>query len=213
MTHNPVDELLTTTRAVRRRLDLQRAVEPEVILDCIRIAQQAPSGNNAQNWHFMVVTDANHRRKLGDIYREVAQDGLRQALEQAEDAQSRRVYRSAVYLSEVLDRVPVHVIPCIEGKPPPAEDLAASAGFWATIVPATWSFMLALRSRGLGTVWTTPTLARHQQVAELLDIPPGVTQTALIPVAYYTGESFSPARRPPAETVTSWNRWGQHRRP
>lgn len=207
------DHLLTTTRSVRKRLDLHRAVEPDVILDCVRIAQQAPSGGNAQSWHFMVVTDPALRRELARIYREVAEEGLRRALSSAPDAQTERVYGSALHLAEVLEQVPVHVIPCIEGEPPPADDLAASAGFWATIVPATWSFMLALRSRGLGSVWTTPTLAEHQQVADLLGIPQGVTQVALIPVAYYTGTSFSPAHRPPPETVTSWNRWGTSRPP
>ena len=202
------DRLLTTTRAVRRRLDLEREVEPAVLLDCIRIAQQAPSGGNAQSWHFVVVTDAAKRARLAEIYREVAEDGLRRSLETASDRQAVRVYGSALHLAQVLARVPVHVIPCTHGRPPPASDLAATAGFWATIIPATWSFMLALRSRGLGSVWTTPTLSRESEVAELLGIPADVTQTALVPVAYYTGSGFSAAHRPPPEAITSWDRWG-----
>ncbi|MDR1998322.1 MAG: nitroreductase family protein, partial [Frankiaceae bacterium] len=123
----------------------------------------------------------------------------------ADDHQTRRVYDSALYLAEVLARVPVHVIPCLIGEPP--ESGRAAAGFYADILPATWSFMLAARARGLGTVWTTMTLARHQEIAALLDMPANVTQAALIPVAHYSGETFRPAARPAPETITSWNAW------
>lgn len=201
------DKLLTTTRSVRRRLDLARPVNREVVLDCIRIAQQAPTGGNLQGWRFVVVTDAGKRARLAEIYCEVAEANLRRGRDAASEAQTRRVYESALYLTEILARVPVHVIPCLRGRPVNNSN-AMAAGFYASIIPAAWSFMLALRSRGLGSVWTTATLARETEVAQLLRIHEDVTQIGLIPVAYYTGTDFSPAVRPPPETITYWDEWG-----
>jgi nitroreductase len=197
------DRLLSTTRAVRKRLDLDREVPREVILDCLRLAQQAPTGSNAQGWRFVVVTDPDKRAKLAQIYREVGGEYLSNAGEM--DEQLTRVRRSSRYLLEVIDRVPVLVIPCIHGR---VRDPARAAGFYGSILPAVWSFMLALRSRGLGSVWTTFTLAREQEVAELLGIPDDVTQVAMIPVAYTIGTEFKPASRPPVEQITHWNGWG-----
>jgi len=199
------DALLTTTRAVRRRLDLARQVEPQLILECIDIAQQAPTGSNGQRWHFIVITDPRKRVQIAEIYREQSSAGIEARLAAALDAQTRRVYESALYLSDILARVPVHVIPCLIGEPP--ETGRAAAGFYADILPATWSFMLAARARGLGTVWTTQTLARHREIAELLEMPASVTQAALIPVAHVIGETFRPAARPAPESITSWNVW------
>lgn len=199
------DTLLRTTRAVRRRLDLSRQVEPRLILECIDAAQQAPTGSNLQRWHFMVVTDPRKRVRIAEIYREEGGEALARRRDEAADEQTRKVYASAAYLSDVLARVPVHVIPCLIGEPP--ESGRAAAGYYADILPATWSFMLAARARGLGTVWTTMTLGRHREIAELLEMPDEVTQVALIPVAYYTGETFRPAARPEPEAITSWNAW------
>lgn len=202
-----VDELLSTTRAVRKRLDLVRPVERDVILECIQLAMQAPTASNDQNWRFLVVTDADTRAAIADVYRAAAGDYLAHAAEAESDPQTRRVYQSAHALTEILAQVPVHVIPCIErrfeGKP-----LVVTASAWASIIPAAWSFLLALRSRGLGSVWTTLHLAREREVAELLGIPDTVTQAALFPVAYTIGTDFRPATRPPAASITSWNTWG-----
>jgi nitroreductase len=197
------DRLLSTTRAVRKRLDLDREVPREVILDCLRLAQQAPTGSNAQGWRFVVVTDAAKRARLAQLYREVGTEYLSNVGEM--DEQLTRVRRSSRYLLEAIDRVPVLVIPCILGR---AKDAKAARGLFASIMPAVWSFMLALRSRGLGSVWTTFTLAREQEVAELLGIPDDVTQVAMIPVAYTIGTDFKPAARPPAEEITYWDSWG-----
>jgi nitroreductase len=203
-----VDELLSTTRAVRKRLDLTRPVEREVILECLQLAMQAPTASNDQNWRWLVVTDADKRAAIADVYRSCAGDYMVRAAEQASDPQTRRVYQSADALTGILADVPVHVIPCIErridGTPLP---IAAAA--WASIIPAAWSFQLALRSRGLGSVYTTLHLVKEREVADLLGIPDTVTQAALLPVAYTIGTDFKPAKRPPAETVTSWNTWGQ----
>lgn len=208
MDTSSVDELLTTTRAVRKRLDLTRPVDPDVILECVRLAMQAPTASNAQDWRWLVITDADKRAAIAEIYRSIGAEYLAHAVAHASDPQTRRVYQSALRLTETLARVPVHVIPCLlrrlEGT-----DLLGAASAWASIIPAGWSFLLALRSRGLGSVWTTMHLAKEREVAELLGIPSTVTQAALFPVAYTIGTDFRPASRPPAETITFWNTWGE----
>jgi nitroreductase len=202
-----VDELLSTTRAVRRRLDLDRPVERDVILECLQLAMQAPTASNDQDWRWMVVTDPEKRSAIAEIYRSVGEEHLSRAAGSESDPQTRRVYESALVLSRILADVPVHVIPCLARRFD-GSDLLVAASAWASIIPAGWSFMLALRSRGLGSVWTTLHLARAREVADLLGIPDTVTQAALFPVAYTIGTDFKPAKRPPAETITSWNTWG-----
>jgi nitroreductase len=200
-----VDHLLSTTRAVRKRLDLQRPVPPEVVEECLRLASQAPTGSNRQGWHWVVVTDAGKRAALADMYRAGFGPYIDRA--RAGSKSVTQVRESALWLAERLEQVPVHVIPCIEdytkGNP--------HADVWASIYPAVWSFQLALRSRGLGSVLTTLHLPRAKDAAELLGIPDGVLQAGLVPVAYYTGDDFKPAKRRPVEQVTSWNEWGEQR--
>ncbi|HEY7051253.1 MAG TPA: nitroreductase family protein [Mycobacterium sp.] len=207
MDTSSVDELLTTTRAVRKRLDLTRPVSRDVVLDCVRLAMQAPTASNAQDWRWMVITDADKRAAIAEIYRGIGAEYLARAAATATDPQTQRVYQGALSLAETLAEVPVHVIPCltrrIEGT-----DLVTAASAWASIIPAGWSFLLALRSRGLGSVWTTMHLAKEREVADVLGIPQTVTQAALFPVAYTIGTDFRPAARPPAETITYWNTWG-----
>jgi len=203
-----VDELLTTTRSVRKRLDLTRPVGREVILECIRLAMQAPTASNAQDWRWLVITDAKKRAAIADIYRSIGADYLAYAAKDASDPQTRRVYASALSLTDTLAQVPVHVIPCLDNRIDNANHLVAASA-WASIIPAGWSFLLALRSRGLGSVWTTMHLAKEQEVAELLGIPATVTQAALFPVAYTIGTDFRPAQRPPVETITYWDTWEQ----
>lgn len=213
-----VDKLLTTTRTVRRRLDLSRPVPPQIIQECLEIAIQAPTGGNAQGWHFIVVTDADKKASIGELYKESFAIYARSSLEQsstsgrgeAYEAQRGRVAKSAVYLAQKMGEVPAQVIFCIHGRPADPSPLVQS-GLYGSILPAAWSFMLALRARGLGAAWTTLHLRYEQQVADLLGIPAGVTQAALLPVAYYTGDDFHPAKRTPAAAVTSWNSWGQER--
>lgn len=204
-----VDEVLSTTRAVRRRLDLSRPVEREVILECLRLAVQAPTGGNAQDWRWLVVTDADKRAAIAELYSSAGAEYLANAATTADDPQTRRVYESAAALTTILGDVPVHVIPCIERRFDRAP-LVVEATAYASIIPAAWSFLLALRSRGLGSVWTTLHLAKEREVAQLLGIPATVTQIALFPVAYTVGTDFKPAKRPPVETITSWNTWGAH---
>lgn len=194
-----VDHLLATTRAVRRRLDLTRPVPVEVIEECLRLAVQAPTGSNRQGWRWVVVTDGEKRAALAELYRQA----FGPYISSGDDAPRTRVAESAVWLAERLQDVPVHVIPCIEdytkGNP--------HAGVYGSIYPAVWSFQLALRGRGLGTVLTTLHLRHEREAAALLGIPDGVIQAGLLPVAYYTGEDFKPARRRPVEELTYWNQW------
>jgi nitroreductase len=202
-----VDDLLTTTRAVRRRLDYDRPVERSVILDCIRQAQQAPTGGNAQGWRWIVVEDATTRAALADIYRRGGEPALRQGLAGARTGQTRRVYAAALFLMERLARVPVHVIPCITGRWPEHPTNAALAPRYGSIFPAVWSFQLALRARGLGTVLTTVHLNAERAAAELLGLPDDVLQIGLLPVAYTTGGEWRPAARPPATEIVHIDRW------
>lgn len=202
------DLLLSTTRSVRKRLDFERPVEREVLLECLALAVQAPTASNRQTWRWMVVTDPDLKAKIADIYREEAMDYLGSSLiaaEESGDAQDRRVYESALYLAENLERAPAFVIPCI------AEDLDQKDRVivvLGSIVQAAWSFQLALRARGLGSTWTTLHLRHAQAVADLLGIPDGVAQVSLIPVAYTKGTGFRPAKRPPVTGITHWNHWG-----
>ena len=199
------DELLSTTRAVRRRLDLARPVEREVLEECLRLAQQAPTGSYRQDWHFLVVTDPELRAGLAELWRR----GAERYLGGAGDAPGMlgRVIAGVRHLADHLHEVPVHVIPCIEGRTDGKGTLAQAAR-WASIMPAAWSFMLAARSRGLGTVWTSFHLAREEEAASLLGIPyDEVMQAALIPVAYTIGTEFKPGARAPLESFVHWDGW------
>ena len=203
------DHVATTTRAVRRRLDLDRPVHPAVITDCLRIASQAPTGGNVERWRFVVVTDPELRAAIGGFYRRGAEEYLAAGMKMARTDAERRVSRSAVYLKDNIDRVPVHVLAAMKGRPPAGEQ----ASYYGSIMPAIWSFALALRSRGLGSVWTTLHLAFEREVGELLGIPDDVSQVALLPVAYTMGLDFRPANRRPIEHFTSWNRYGDRNPP
>jgi nitroreductase len=202
------DKLLTTTRSVRRRLDLDRPVEREVLLDCIRIAVQAPTGGNAQEWRWLVVDDAATRAALGDLYRRMGDRYLASYRREDMTDQTNRVLDSAEYLASVLGDVPALVIPCLKGRLADTAP-ALAAAFYGSIIPAVWSFQLALRSRGLGSCFTTLHLAHEAEARELLGIPDDITQAALIPVAYTKGDDFKPATRGPVERITYFNQWKQ----
>ena len=203
-----IDRLLSTTRSVRRRLDLDREVPESVVVDCIRLAVQAPTGGNQQGWRWMIVTDPEKRAAIADAYNAAGKGYLAMAAANTDqDPQTKRVYESALALTETLARVPVHVIPCVEGRVNLASNGAAASAY-GSILPAVWSFQLALRSRGLGSVFTTLHLFNEKDVGELLGIPADFTQVALLPVAYTVGTDFKPAARPPVEGITYWEAWG-----
>lgn len=206
------DELLTTTRAVRKRLDLDRDVPLELVTECIEIALQAPSGGNAQQWHWIVVTDPDRRAAIGEFYRRATESyqassrfaGKLHAGDPERGPVQQRVGDSAAYLGQVMGRVPVLLLPCLEARSLPA---ANQADLWGSLLPAVWSYMLAARARGLGTAWTSLHLAHEREVAELLGLPEHVRQGALIPTAYYTGDTFSPAHRQPLAEVLHVDGW------
>lgn len=209
------DELLCTTRAVRKRLDLDRPVPLEVIRECVELALQAPSGSNQQGWHFVVVTDDAKRAALGDIYRRAFDvyetmpfaAGNLPFDDPSRAATQQRVQSSARYLADVMGRCPVLVVPCIEGKVDGMPNMASSS-ILGSIIPAAWSFCLAARARGLGTSWTSLHLWHEQEAAGVLGIPfESVTQVALIPVAYTRGTDFKPGPRVPLDSVLHVDSW------
>jgi nitroreductase len=202
------DGLLATTRSVRRRLDLERPVTREVVLECIRLAVQAPTGGNAQTWRFLVVDDPGTKAALGELYQRAADQylPLYRAGDAQLDPQTERVLDSADLLAEIMGKAPVLVIPAIRGRLADTSPVSA-ASMYGSILPAVWSFQLALRSRGLGSCFTTLHLAYEREAAELCGIPDDVTPVALLPVAYTVGTDFRPAERGPVEHITYWNRW------
>lgn len=211
------DELLSTTRSVRKRLDLARPVEPELVRDCIEVATQAPTGGNNQGWHFVVVTHAAKRAKLAEWYAAAFQlfygdaDAAAARLPQDDPAYvatTKRVVSSATYLAEHLAEVPVHVIPCIEGRTDRGEvPVAMQAAVWGSLLPAVWSFMLAARARGLGTCWTTLHLVHDAESRELLGLPDHIMQGALIPVAHTLGTDFKPGARRDLDRIIHTDGW------
>ncbi|GAA1149235.1 nitroreductase family protein [Kribbella jejuensis] len=208
---NP-DELLTTTRTVRKRLDLERAVPLEVVKECIEIALQAPSGSNRQTWHWVVITDAEKRAAVGEYYRRAVEKylegpgaaGKLYADDPVRGPIQRRIGDGVAYLGERMGQVPVLVIPCLQ-----AAKLSAGnqSGLWGSILPSAWSYMLAARARGLGTAWTTLHLTYEQEVQELLGLPEDIRQTVLIPTAYSIGTDFKPAPRQPLDDVLHIDGW------
>ena len=211
---NP-DQLLSTTRAVRKRLDFSRPVEPEVLRECLEMAMQAPTGSNRQNWHFVIVTDAEKRKGISELYRKsfIAYRGSGSAQFRSVNPEQRaqtqqRIVSSSDYLADHMYEVPVLVIPCISGRLDQLKTTAEQAGSWGSILPAVWSFMLAARARGLGTVWTTLHLVYEKEAAEILGIPyEKITQTSMIPVAYTLGTDFKAGPREPLDTIVHWDQW------
>lgn len=209
------DELLTTTRAVRKRLDLSRPVERSVIEECIAVASQAPNAGNRQLLHFVVVTDRNKRASLAEIYRKCSATYFASPRATAgtgfgdptRDEAMKRKFDSELYLNEHLHEVPVHVIPCISGRTDRL-DVPAQAARWGSIFPAAWSFMLAGRARGLGMTFTTIHLQREEEAATLLGIPfKEVMQAGLLPVAYAKGSRFRQGWRPSVSKLVHWDGW------
>lgn len=209
------DDVLTTTRSVRKRLDLERPVEREIVEECLQIALQAPTGSNSQGWQFVFVEDPSKKQAIADIY---ARNFQKYAGAAASDRyrpgdprhdQRDAVRSSAEHLVENFHRVPVMMIPCIAGQLDRAPTFVAASA-WGSILPAVWSFMLALRERAMGSAWTTIHLmdGGDAEAAEILGIPHDeVTQAGLFPIAYTIGTEFKLAERLPLDTVLHWDEW------
>lgn len=204
------DRLLTTTRAVRRRLDLDRQVPRHLIEECIDVALQAPMGANIVRIRWVVVDDPGTKSRLAEWYNAAYEDYRRTAVERLA-AVGRggddKALRSADHLAAVLHRVPALVVPCHVERPPVEAGPYELSVYYGSVLPAVWSFALALRSRGLGTSFTTLHLHHEKEAAELLGLPAEVTQLALLPVAWYTGDTFKPTPRKPAAAYTYYNEW------
>jgi len=209
------DKLLTTTRSVRKRLDYSRPVPLDVIQQCIEIAIQAPTGSNQQGWSFLIVTDADKKKRLADLYRKGVEiyAQMPQPVRPAEDLRTQQRPRglmSSMHLVQTMEQAPLFLIPCIEGRVENAPQFA-QASTYGSILPAVWSFMLAARARGIGSAWTTIHLLFEKEAAAILGIPDHITQAALLPVAYFKGEDFKPAKRIPSREFTYFETWGKKR--
>jgi nitroreductase len=206
------DHLLRTTRSVRKRLDLTRPVDRKTIEEAIDIAIQAPTGSNVQGWHFLVVTDAEKKKEIANLYRRGA-DQYRAmprreyAADDPRRAQGERISASGAHLYARLHEVPAIVFVGIDGRVE-SQPPVAQAATYGSVIPAAWSFMLALRARGVGAAWTTLALIHERELAKLLGIPSSVTLAVMLPIGYYTGDDFKPAKRLPARERTYWNTWG-----
>ncbi|MET9451680.1 nitroreductase family protein [Streptomyces cinerochromogenes] len=208
------DQLLSTTRAVRKRLDFSRPVPRKLIEECVDLATQAPTGRNRQRWHFLVVTDEDQRMVVADIYRRAMVTGggapvnardLRRM--NTHPGTMERIFDGVQYLYANIHRVPAFVIPAVEGRTERASVLDQSMT-WGSILPAVWSFMLAARARGLGTCWTTAQGPLERELAKALGVPyDEVMLAAFLPLAYTIGTDFKPARRIPRDEVLHWDTW------
>ena len=223
-----VDHLLTTTRSVKKRMDFSRPVEPEVLERCIEMALYAPTGGNYQGWNFVIVTDPEQRAALTEYYRK-GRDALkvgrpadyrppRWAEGDLRKEQQQGMVDASDYLHDHFHEVPAHIIGCIEQNMTEVSDAYQPryenfyrASLYGSILPAVWSIMLALRSRGIGSAWTTAHIVYEKEVRQLLGIPDNVMQAALLPVAYFTGADFKLTKRRSVQEVTHWNRWGKGR--
>ncbi len=207
------DEVLSTTRAVRKRLDFDKPVELDVIKECLEYAVQAPTGSNMQGWQWLVVTDQAKKDGLAALYRQgwelyTQMAGAATNIESSDASQQARVVDSATYMAENFEKAPAMLIPCLPGRLDGLPNMAATS-MYGSILPGAWSFMLAARERGLGTAWTTIHLMFEEQAAEILEIPYAeVTQCALITIGYTKGTDFKPAKRPPIETIMHLDTWG-----
>ena len=206
-----IDYILETTRSVRKRLDLTRPVERATVERCLEIAIQAPTGSNRQGWKWLIVTDADKKAQIGEYYKrswyQYAGVATRALPGNEPTDQMKRVISSARYLADHMHEAPMMIFPCVQGRAADASP-AANAGLYGSIIPAAWSLMLALRARGIGSAWTTLHLSYEAECNKILGIPDDVTTAALLPAAYFTGETFQKADRVPASDLTYWESWG-----
>src|SRR5450755_4287275 len=203
-----IDWVLTTTRAVRRRLDLDRTVDLDLVLECLDLALQAPTGGDFQGWRWIVITEPDVKARVREIYLDALTEAYGSRRHTPTGGSVDRMIEGAWHLATHLDRVPVLVLACIRGRMTPGTTPAQASALFGSIYPAVWSLQLALRSRGLASVMTTVHLQRHEAMAALLGIPEHVTQAALVPIAHLMGDDLHAANRRSAREVAFPNRWG-----
>ena len=202
-----VDYILQTTRSVRKRLDLTRPVDENVIIKCLDIAVQAPTGSNAQGWKWLIVTDKEKIAKIGEYYKKsfTAYSSSGSPPKRADPEQQKKVADSSSYLADHMGEVPMLIFACVTGR---TNEIPLAAGLFGSIIPAAWSLMLSLRARGIGAAWTTLHMAYDKECNEILGIPDYITTAVMLPVGYFKGETFKKAMRNPAKDFTYWNTWG-----
>lgn len=205
-----VDYILTTTRSVRKRLDLTKAVDENVVSQCLEIAIQAPTGSNAQGWKWLIVTNKQKIAKIGEFYKKsfLAYASSGSGPKKVDPNQQKRVVDSSMFLAEHMSEVPMLIFACVKGQAP---NNAMAAGLFGSIIPAAWSLMLSLRARGIGAAWTTLHLVYEKECNEILGIPENITTAVMLPVGYFTGETFKKAKRLPVKDVVYWDSWGNSR--
>ncbi len=194
-----VDEVLSTARSVRRKLDFERSVERDVLFDCINVAVQAPTGIAGESWRFVVVDEPDQKLAIAQQYREVLITLL-----QERGIPMKPTHRALI---DRLHEIPAMIFVCVDGEPM-NDNIASHVAYYGSILPAAWSLMIALRARGIGSTWTTLLSSRQAEVGQVLGMPPGTVQTVMLPVGYTKGAVLKRAERQPAEQVTYWNSWG-----
>ena len=205
-----VERLLTTTKQVRKRLDLSRPIPVDELLEIIDVASHAPMGGNLERNRWIIVTDPDLKAQIAERFADVGRPYLAANSELRPDDRSQKVIESAEFLVDHLAEVPALVIAMRLDRPPLDESTqGGAAAYYGSVLPGVWSFQLAARARGIGSAWTTFHLEHEAEIADLLGIPPTVTQVCLLAVGYYTGETCTPAPRRSARDVTVVNRWKQ----
>ena len=195
-----VEEVLSTARSVRRKLDFDRPVSREDLYACIDVAVQAPTGLGGENWRFIVVDAPEQKRRVADIYTEVLV-----SLMEERGMPMKPTHKALI---DRLHEIPAMIFVCVDGMPW-NEEVSGQVGYYGSILPAAWSLMLALRARGLGSTWTSLLSSRQEDIADILGMPEGTLQTVMLPVGYTKGAVLRRAERQPAPEVTYWNRWGE----
>ena len=194
------DELLSTARSVRRKLDFERPIERSVLFDCIDVAVQAPTGIAGESWRFVVVDDASQKAAIALLYKDVLLEIL-----SARDMPLKPTHKALI---DRLHEIPAMIFVCVDGEPS-NEGVGSDVAYYGSILPAAWSLMLTLRARGIGATWTSLLSSRQQEVADVLAMPAGTVQTVMLPVGYTKGATLRRAARQPANSVTYFNRWGE----
>ncbi len=208
------DQLLSTTRSVRKRLDFDKPVERATLQECLEIAFQAPNGSNMNTWRWVLVDDRDTIAEMAKIYNGAMDDYIAMLGDAvgddymgAETPGFEKINVSVDFLRENMHRAPAILIPLMNGRVENAGTFM-QASCYGSIIQAVWSFFLALRARGMGSAWTTAHIWREQELAELLNIPANeYTQVGMFPIAYTKGTEFKKAYRKPFDEVVDWNRF------
>jgi nitroreductase len=210
----PVLEALHSTPS--RRYLSPDPIPDEVLWEILNAAIRGPSGGNAQNWGWVVVTDQQVKERVSTWYRDnwaAAYGSRREQILSAAQAVpgglTPRGFLGAEHLAQHIQEAPVWVFPVLRG----AAD-ATSPRVGSSIYGAVQHLCLAARAYGIGTSLTTLYGGHEEELRELLGLPPDALTMALIPMGYPARGRWAQPRRQPVEDVVHWNHWGaRHSRP